>query len=99
MDSRPSTEQQKLDLMVRGKQDLKIQGPRLNQTKEDKMVVKHGPDRRLDPIITPPCTLMEVALTHSLLVEILILSSNTNGGRSHHSTLFQSFNAAGWLIS
>ncbi|KAJ4943295.1 hypothetical protein JOQ06_005798, partial [Pogonophryne albipinna] len=58
----PSTEgQQTLDLMVvRGRQDLKIQGPRLNQTKEDKMVIRHGLDRRLDPIITPPMPLMEV---------------------------------------
>ncbi|KAM9849168.1 trafficking protein particle complex subunit 8 isoform 2-T2 [Aulostomus maculatus] len=52
--------QQKLDLMVRGKQDLKIQGPRLNQNKEDKMIVRYGPDRRLDPVITPPMPLMEV---------------------------------------
>ncbi|KAE8293871.1 Trafficking protein particle complex subunit 8 Protein TRS85-like protein [Larimichthys crocea] len=52
---------QALDLMVvRGKQDLKIQGPRLNQTKEDKMLVRHGPDQRLDPIITPPMPLLEV---------------------------------------
>lgn len=58
----PSTDgQQTTDLMVvRGKQDLKIQGQRLNQTKEDKMSVQHGPDRRLDPIITPPMPLMEV---------------------------------------
>ncbi|XP_028258909.1 trafficking protein particle complex subunit 8 [Parambassis ranga] len=53
------------DLMVvRGKQDLKIQGPRLNLTKEDKMFVRHGPDRRLDPIITPPMPLMEVFFLH-----------------------------------
>nr|XP_046247122.1 trafficking protein particle complex subunit 8 isoform X2 [Scatophagus argus] len=58
----PSNEtQQTLELMtVRGKQDLKIQGPRLNQTKEDKMLVRHGPDQRLSPIITPPMPLMEV---------------------------------------
>uniref|UniRef100_UPI0037E7F677 trafficking protein particle complex subunit 8 isoform X2 n=1 Tax=Semicossyphus pulcher TaxID=241346 RepID=UPI0037E7F677 len=56
-----STEgQQTLDLIVvRGRQDLKIQGPRLNQTKEEKMMVRHGPDHRLDPIITPPMPLME----------------------------------------
>ncbi|GAA6231935.1 trafficking protein particle complex subunit 8 [Lates japonicus] len=53
--------QQTMDLMVvRGKQDLMIRGPRLNQTKEDKMLVRHGPDRRLDPIITPSMPLMEV---------------------------------------
>nr|XP_040041142.1 trafficking protein particle complex subunit 8 isoform X1 [Gasterosteus aculeatus aculeatus] len=58
----PSSEgQQAVDFMlVRGRQDLKIQGPRLNQTKEDKMLVRHGLDRRLDPIITPPMPLMEV---------------------------------------
>uniref|UniRef100_A0A8C3AI90 Trafficking protein particle complex subunit 8 n=1 Tax=Cyclopterus lumpus TaxID=8103 RepID=A0A8C3AI90_CYCLU len=56
-----STGQQALEVMVvRGRQDLKIQGPRLNQTKEDKMLVRHGQDRRLDPIITPPMPLMEV---------------------------------------
>ncbi|XP_067368417.1 trafficking protein particle complex subunit 8 isoform X2 [Channa argus] len=55
-----STGQQTMDLMVCGRQDLKIQGPRLNQTKEDKMLVRHGPDRRLDPIITSPMPLMEV---------------------------------------
>uniref|UniRef100_A0AAQ5YG53 Trafficking protein particle complex 8 n=1 Tax=Amphiprion ocellaris TaxID=80972 RepID=A0AAQ5YG53_AMPOC len=50
-----------LDLMVvRGRQNLKILGPRLNLTKEDKMLIRHGPDRRLDPIITPPMPLMEV---------------------------------------
>ncbi|XP_029285270.1 trafficking protein particle complex subunit 8 isoform X2 [Cottoperca gobio] len=61
-DVAPSTEgQQTLDLMVvRGRQDLKIRGPRLNQTKEDKMLIRHGLDQRLDPIITPPMPLMEV---------------------------------------
>uniref|UniRef100_A0A3B4XN31 Trafficking protein particle complex subunit 8 n=1 Tax=Seriola lalandi dorsalis TaxID=1841481 RepID=A0A3B4XN31_SERLL len=53
--------QQSVNLMVvRGKQDLNIRGPRLNQTKEDKMLVRHGPDRRLDPFITPSMPLMEV---------------------------------------
>lgn len=53
--------QQMLDSMVvRGRQDLKIQGQRLNLTKEDKMQVRHGTDRRLEPIITPPMPLMEV---------------------------------------
>ncbi|CAB1332152.1 unnamed protein product [Coregonus sp. 'balchen'] len=40
--------------------DLEIQGPRLNQTKEEKTSVSHGPDRRLDPTITPPMPLLEV---------------------------------------
>uniref|UniRef100_A0A3B3S3A2 Trafficking protein particle complex subunit 8 n=1 Tax=Paramormyrops kingsleyae TaxID=1676925 RepID=A0A3B3S3A2_9TELE len=47
-------------LFVRGRQDLEIQGPRLNNTKEEKTSVRHGPDRRLDPIITPPMPLLEV---------------------------------------
>ncbi|KAG7488409.1 hypothetical protein MATL_G00034240 [Megalops atlanticus] len=47
-------------MMVRGRQDLEIQGPRLNNTKEEKTSVRHGPDRRLDPIITPPMPLLEV---------------------------------------
>ncbi|KAM3876034.1 trafficking protein particle complex subunit 8 [Diretmus argenteus] len=47
-------------LVVRGRQDLQIRGPRLNNTKEDKTLVRHGPDRRLDPIITPAMPLMEV---------------------------------------
>uniref|UniRef100_A0A667X309 Trafficking protein particle complex subunit 8 n=1 Tax=Myripristis murdjan TaxID=586833 RepID=A0A667X309_9TELE len=56
-----SSGQQTLDLLVvRGRQDLEIRGPRLNHTKEDKTLVRHGPDRRLDPIITPAMPLMEV---------------------------------------
>ncbi|KAM9796053.1 trafficking protein particle complex subunit 8-like isoform 5-T5 [Syngnathus typhle] len=47
-------------IIVSGKQDLKIRGPRLNHTKEDKMFVRYGPDRRLEPIVTPPMPLMEV---------------------------------------
>uniref|UniRef100_A0A3Q2PLD4 Trafficking protein particle complex subunit 8 n=1 Tax=Fundulus heteroclitus TaxID=8078 RepID=A0A3Q2PLD4_FUNHE len=53
--------QQTLDsIIIRGRQDLQIQGPRLNLTKEDKMLVRHGTDRRLEPIITSPMPLMEV---------------------------------------
>ncbi|XP_052391021.1 trafficking protein particle complex subunit 8 isoform X3 [Carassius gibelio] len=49
------------DLMcVRGQQNLEIQGPRLNITKEEKTSVRYGPDHRLDPIITPPMPLLEV---------------------------------------
>ncbi|XP_077391270.1 trafficking protein particle complex subunit 8 isoform X2 [Festucalex cinctus] len=47
-------------VVVGGKQDLKIRGPRLNLTKEDKMFVRYGPDRRLEPVIMPPMPLMEV---------------------------------------
>ncbi|XP_029943533.1 trafficking protein particle complex subunit 8 isoform X2 [Salarias fasciatus] len=47
-------------LAVRGRQDLHIRGPRLNLTKEDKMSVRHGVDRRLEPVITAPMPLMEV---------------------------------------
>ncbi|XP_061593405.1 trafficking protein particle complex subunit 8 isoform X2 [Cololabis saira] len=58
--SSSSEGQQPADLLVRGRQDLKIQGPRLNLTKEDKMLVRHGTDRRLEPVVTPPMPLMEV---------------------------------------
>ncbi|KAB5539779.1 hypothetical protein PHYPO_G00093090 [Pangasianodon hypophthalmus] len=47
-------------MCVRGRQDLEIQGPRLNTTKEEKTSVRHGSDRRLEPIITPPMPLLEV---------------------------------------
>ncbi|KAF5900443.1 trafficking protein particle complex subunit 8 isoform X1, partial [Clarias magur] len=47
-------------MCVRGRQDLEIQGPRLNLTKEEKTSVQHGSDRRLEPIITPPMPLLEV---------------------------------------
>ncbi|XP_017311736.1 trafficking protein particle complex subunit 8 isoform X1 [Ictalurus punctatus] len=47
-------------MCVRGRQDLEIQGPRLNMTKEEKTSVQHGSDRRLEPIITPPMPLLEV---------------------------------------
>lgn len=54
------------DLMcVRGQQNLEIQGHRLNMTKEEKTSVTYGPDRRLDPIITPPMPLLEVCLSKS----------------------------------
>ncbi|KAM9435852.1 trafficking protein particle complex subunit 8 isoform 2-T2 [Clarias gariepinus] len=47
-------------MCVRGRQDLEIQGPRLNMTKEEKTSVRHGSDRRLEPIITSPMPLLEV---------------------------------------
>ncbi|XP_072113969.1 trafficking protein particle complex subunit 8 isoform X1 [Mobula birostris] len=47
-------------LSVRGRQNLEIQGPRLNNTKEEKTSVKYGSDRRLDPIITEAMPLLEV---------------------------------------
>uniref|UniRef100_A0A8C7XGM6 Trafficking protein particle complex subunit 8 n=1 Tax=Oryzias sinensis TaxID=183150 RepID=A0A8C7XGM6_9TELE len=62
--SAPSAEHYSMELVVRGRQDLNIQGPRLNQTKEEKMSVRHGTDRRLDAIITPPMPLMEVFFLH-----------------------------------
>lgn len=69
------TDQQTLDLMVRGKQDLNILGPRLNLTKEDKMSVRHGPDRRLNPIITAPMPLMEVGLILKTFMNVVIMKS------------------------
>ncbi|KAL0613451.1 Trafficking protein particle complex subunit 8, partial [Plecturocebus cupreus] len=53
-----------LSMSVRGKQDLEIQGPRLNNTKEEKTSVKYGPDRRLDPIIAEEMPLLEVFFIH-----------------------------------
>ena len=48
---------------VQGMQDLDIQGPRMNITKDERCGVLYGPDRRLDPIIAPPMPLLEVG-TH-----------------------------------
>uniref|UniRef100_A0A2K6GCU5 Trafficking protein particle complex subunit 8 n=1 Tax=Propithecus coquereli TaxID=379532 RepID=A0A2K6GCU5_PROCO len=53
-----------VSMSVRGKQDLEIQGPRLNNTKEEKTSIKYGPDRRLDPIITEEMPLLEVFFIH-----------------------------------
>ncbi|XP_077348740.1 trafficking protein particle complex subunit 8 isoform X2 [Lithobates pipiens] len=47
-------------MSVRGRQDLEIQGPRLNGTKEEKTSIQYGPDRRLDPILVPQMPLLEV---------------------------------------
>ncbi|XP_068093412.1 trafficking protein particle complex subunit 8 isoform X2 [Hyperolius riggenbachi] len=47
-------------MSVRGRQDLEIQGPRLNGTKEEKTSIQYGPDRRLDPVIVPQMPLLEV---------------------------------------
>ncbi|KAM9307992.1 trafficking protein particle complex subunit 8 [Gastrophryne carolinensis] len=47
-------------MSVRGRQDLDIQGPRLNGTKEEKTSIQYGPDRRLDPVIVPEMPLLEV---------------------------------------
>ncbi|XP_060029646.1 trafficking protein particle complex subunit 8 isoform X2 [Erinaceus europaeus] len=51
-------------MSVRGRQDLEIQGPRLNNTKEEKTSIKYGPDRRLDPIVTEEMPLLEVFFIH-----------------------------------
>ncbi|XP_068955965.1 trafficking protein particle complex subunit 8 isoform X4 [Petaurus breviceps papuanus] len=51
-------------MSVRGRQDLEIQGPRLNNTKEEKTSIKYGPDRRLDPIIVEEMPLLEVFFIH-----------------------------------
>ncbi|KAM4028317.1 trafficking protein particle complex subunit 8 isoform 2-T2 [Anomaloglossus baeobatrachus] len=47
-------------MSVRGRQDLEIQGPRLNGSKEEKTSIQYGPDRRLDPVIAPQMPLLEV---------------------------------------
>ncbi|XP_036275711.1 trafficking protein particle complex subunit 8 isoform X5 [Pipistrellus kuhlii] len=53
-----------LSMSVRGRQDLEIQGPRLNSTKEEKTSITYGPDRRLDPIIVEEMPLLEVFFIH-----------------------------------
>ncbi|KAM7125422.1 trafficking protein particle complex subunit 8 isoform 3-T3 [Molossus nigricans] len=53
-----------LSMSVRGRQDLEIQGPRLNNTKEEKTSIRYGPDRRLDPIIIEEMPLLEVFFIH-----------------------------------
>uniref|UniRef100_A0A8C6QZ68 Trafficking protein particle complex 8 n=2 Tax=Nannospalax galili TaxID=1026970 RepID=A0A8C6QZ68_NANGA len=58
------TGKQSLSMSVRGRQDLEIQGPRLNNTKEEKTSIKYGPDRRLDPIVTEEMPLLEVFFIH-----------------------------------
>lgn len=60
-------------MSVRGRQDLEIQGPRLNNTKEEKTSIKYGPDRRLDPIITEEMPLLEVQLISDNTVKCLTL--------------------------
>ncbi|CAN0158456.1 unnamed protein product [Lampetra planeri] len=47
-------------MVVRGRQDLEVQGPRLNGTLAEKTTVQYGPDRRLDPLVTPPMPLLQV---------------------------------------
>nr|KAF6331240.1 trafficking protein particle complex 8 [Myotis myotis] len=58
------TGKQSLGMSVRGRQDLEIQGPRLNSTKEEKTSITYGPDRRLDPIIVEEMPLLEVFFIH-----------------------------------
>uniref|UniRef100_G1PRH5 Trafficking protein particle complex subunit 8 n=1 Tax=Myotis lucifugus TaxID=59463 RepID=G1PRH5_MYOLU len=58
------TGKQSLSMSVRGRQDLEIQGPRLNSTKEEKTSITYGPDRRLDPIIVEEMPLLEVFFIH-----------------------------------
>lgn len=67
-------------MCVRGRQDLEIQGPRLNMTKEEKTSVQHGSDRRLEPIITPPMPLLEVC------VSFIPKSFSFVGGLKPHSS-------------
>ena len=47
-------------VLVQGRQDLDIQGPRLNSNKEERCSVVYGPDRRLDLIVAPPMPSLEV---------------------------------------
>ncbi|XP_064640195.1 trafficking protein particle complex subunit 8-like isoform X2 [Lineus longissimus] len=47
-------------IAVHGKQSLEVQGPRLNNTKQDKTSKTYGPDRRLDLIVAPKMPLLDV---------------------------------------
>ncbi|XP_050396209.1 trafficking protein particle complex subunit 8 isoform X1 [Patella vulgata] len=47
-------------VFVRGKQRLEVQGPRLNNTKEDKVNKAYGPDRRLDLVIQEEMPILQV---------------------------------------
>ncbi len=57
---------------VQGRQDLDIQGPRLNSTKQERCSVVYGPDRRLDLVVAPPMPLLEVCLFSSLVSSSLM---------------------------
>ncbi|XP_048756768.2 trafficking protein particle complex subunit 8-like isoform X4 [Ostrea edulis] len=48
-------------VFVRGKQRLDVQGPRLNNTKEEKSSKAYGPDRRLDLVIQPEMPQLQVS--------------------------------------
>lgn len=48
-------------LSVRGKQKLEVQGPRLNNTKEEKANKMYGPDRRLDLVIQQEMPQLQVS--------------------------------------
>lgn len=47
-------------VFVRGKQRLDVQGPRLNNTKEEKSSKAYGPDRRLDLVVQPEMPQLQV---------------------------------------
>lgn len=49
-------------ILVRGKQKLEVQGPRLNNTKEEKASKMYGPDRRLDLVIQQEMPLLQVSV-------------------------------------
>lgn len=48
---------------VRGKQRLEVQGPRLNNTKEEKVNKVYGPDCRLDLVIKQEMPILKVILS------------------------------------
>ncbi|XP_076111682.1 trafficking protein particle complex subunit 8-like isoform X2 [Mytilus galloprovincialis] len=48
-------------LYVRGKQKLEVQGPRLNNSKEEKASKMYGPDRRLDLVIQQEMPQLQVS--------------------------------------
>ncbi|KAJ8303460.1 hypothetical protein KUTeg_019856 [Tegillarca granosa] len=61
VDSNGPKQSQSSLIQVRGKQKLEVQGPRLNNTKEEKASKVYGPDRRLDLVIQQEMPLLQVS--------------------------------------
>ncbi len=47
-------------ISVLGQLSLEVQGPRLNNTKDEKTSKMYGPDRRLDIVVAPPMPKLQV---------------------------------------
>ena len=62
VEQNPVQESTLLTFGVKGQQDLKVRGPRLNNTKKEKTSVVYGNDRRLQPRIMPAMPRLQVRL-------------------------------------